>query len=174
MGEGIDGLIHLSDLSWDQAGEEAVHDYKKGQEVEAVILATDSERERISLGIKQMTENHFASYLDAHPKGSIVKAVVTVVNDTHAMVDLGDEVNGQIKASEVAEEKVTDIHEFLRSGDEIEAKIVGIDKKSGMINLSIKAKDHQDQREALHELKQSSTANTTLGDLFKEKMDNRD
>jgi len=169
---GIDGLVHLSDLSWEKSGEEAVRDYRKGQEIEAVILSIDPERERISLGIKQMTENQFAAYLDAHPKGSVVSGVITVVSEQEALVDLAEDVQGQIKASEIAQERVNDAREVLRSGEDIEAKIIGVDKKSRMINLSIKAKEHQDQRAALEELKQTSAPNATLGDLLKEKIDN--
>jgi small subunit ribosomal protein S1 len=169
---GIDGLIHLSDLSWDKAGEEAVRDYQKGQEVEAVILAIDPERERISLGVKQLTNNGFAAYCDAHPKGSIVTGTLTVVEEKEARVDLGSEVEGVIRANDIAQEKVSDAREELRSGEQVEAKIIGIDKKNRVVNLSIKAKDEQDQKEALQELKQSSAPNATFGDLFKEKMDN--
>ncbi len=167
---GIDGLVHLSDLSWERSGEEAVRDYQKGQEIEAIVLSIDPERERISLGVKQMTENHFAAYLDTHTKGSIVSGVITMVNEGDALVDLGKEVEGQIKANEIADEKINDVREVLRSGDEIEAKIIGIDKKARMIQLSVKAKEQQDQRAALEELKQTSAPNATLGDLLKEKI----
>ena len=169
---GIDGLVHLSDLAWEKSGEEAVRDYKKGQEIEAIILSIDPERERISLGIKQMTQNHFAAYLDAHPKGSVVTGVITIVTANEALVDLADEVQGQIKSSEIAEEKVNDASERLTVGEQIEAKIISVDKKTRMINLSIKAKDHQEQRVALEELKQTSAPSATLGDLLKEKIDN--
>jgi small subunit ribosomal protein S1 len=171
---GIDGLIHLSDLSWDDNGEEAVREYQKGQDIDAVILAIDSERERISLGVKQMTDNHFATYLDTHPRGTIVNGVITEVDENIALVNLGEEVIGQIKANDISEESVSDARDHLRAGEEVQAKIMGIDKKSRNINLSIRAKDHQDQREALKELKQSSTANATLGDLFKDKMNKDD
>ena len=169
---GIDGLIHLSDLSWDKTGEEAVRDYQKGQDVEAVILAIDPERERISLGIKQMSINDFAAFCDAYPKGSIVNGTVTVVEEKHAMVDLAEDVQGILKAAELAQDKVTDAREVLRTGETVEVKVIGVDKKNRVINLSIRAKEEQDQKEALNELKQSSAPNATFGDLFKEKMDN--
>lgn len=168
----IDGLIHLSDLSWDKTGEEAVRDYAKGQDVEAVILAIDPERERISLGVKQLSNNHFAAYCEAHPKGSIVTGTLTVVEEKDARVDLGEEVEGIIKVADISEERVNDARDELRSGEPVEAKVVGVDKKNRLINLSIRAKDHQDQQDALHELKQTSAPGATLGDLFKEKMDN--
>jgi small subunit ribosomal protein S1 len=168
---GIDGLIHLSDLSWDNAGEEVVRDYKKGQELEAVILAIDPERERISLGVKQLVENGFASYADLHPKGTIVTGVITQVEEKEARVDLASDVIGVIRVSEISEERVNDARDELRSGEEIEAKVVNIDKKNNLIQLSIKAKDQQDQKEAMHEMKQSSSPNATLGDLLKGHMD---
>lgn len=169
---GIDGLIHLSDLSWDKTGEEAVRDYQKGQDVEAVILAIDPERERISLGIKQLTNNGFASYCDIYPKGSIVNGTVTIVEEKHAMVDLAEDVQGILKANELAQDKVMDARDVVRSGDSVEVKVIGVDNKNRLINLSIRAKEEQDQKEAMSELKQSSAPNATFGDLFKEKMDN--
>lgn len=169
---GIDGLIHLSDLSWDKTGEEAVRDYQKGQDVEAIILAIDPERERISLGIKQMTINGFASYCDVYPKGSIVNGTVTVVEEKHAMVDLAEDVQGILKVNELAQDKVTDAREVVRTGDTVEVKVIGVDNKNRVINLSIRAKEMQDEKEAMSELKQSSAPNATFGDLFKEKMDN--
>ncbi|MSP53693.1 MAG: 30S ribosomal protein S1 [Gammaproteobacteria bacterium] len=169
---GIDGLVHLSDLSWDKTGEEAVKDFKKGQEVEAVVLAIDSERERISLGIKQLTPNHFAAYAEQHPKGSIVTGIVTVIGDKEVSVDLGHEIEGSIKISDLSQEKVTDPHEFIRAGEEISAKVMGVDKKTRIVSLSIKAKEQQDQKTVLQELKQSSVPNATFGDLLKGKMNN--
>jgi small subunit ribosomal protein S1 len=168
---GIDGLVHLSDLSWDKTGEEAVKDFKKGQEIEAVVLAIDPERERISLGIKQLSPNHFAAYVEQHPKGSIVTGIVTVITDKEVSVDLGSEIEGSIKISELSQEKVTDPHDFTRAGEEISAKIIAVDKKTRIISLSIKAKEQQHQKVALQELKQSSVPNATFGDLLKGKMD---
>jgi len=160
----IDGLIHLSDLSWDKPGEDAVRDYKKGDEVEAVILAIDPERERISLGVKQLTPNQFAEYADANPKNSVVIGTVASVDEKEAIVTLADEIQGHIKASEFSEGEV------LTVGQTVEAKIMSIDKKTRMIALSIKAKDMHDQKAALKELKQSSAPATKFGDLLKGKM----
>lgn len=171
---GIDGLIHLSDLSWEKSGEEAVRDYQKGQDVEAVILAIDPERERISLGIKQLSNDNFAAYCEAHPKGTIVNGTATVVEEKAVRVDLATEVEGLLKASDLAQEKVNDATEVVRSGEAIEAKVIGFDKKSRVVLLSIRAKEEQDQQDALHELKQSGAPNATFGDLLKEKMDNSD
>jgi small subunit ribosomal protein S1 len=168
---GIDGLIHLSELSWDKSGEEAATSYAKGQEIETVILTIDPRGERISLGVKQLTSNHFATYIETHPKGSIVTGVITVVEEKEAMVDLGQEILGQIKVAEISQDKINDAREVLRSGDTIEAKIIAIDKKNHLINLSIKAKEDQDQREVLKELKQSSVPMSRLGDILKEKME---
>jgi small subunit ribosomal protein S1 len=160
----IDGLIHLSDLSWDKPGEDAVRDYKKGDEVEAVILAIDPERERISLGVKQLTPNQFAEYADAHPKNSVVTGIVASADEKEAIVTLADDIQGHIKASEFSEGEV------LTVGQTVEAKIMSIDKKTRMIALSIKAKDMHDQKAALKELKQSSAPATKFGDLLKGKM----
>jgi small subunit ribosomal protein S1 len=171
---GIDGLVHLSDLSWDKAGEEAVRDFQKGQDLETVILAIDPERERISLGVKQLTINGFAQYCEAHPKSTIVKGVLTVIEEKIALVDLGDEVEGVIKAADVSQDRVNDVRDVLRSGEEVEARIIGLDRKTNKVTLSIKAKEHYEQQEAMDDLKQSSALSTTLGDLFKQKMDNVD
>lgn len=140
---GIDGLIHLSDISWNLTGEEAVRNYKKGDEVEAIILSIDPERERISLGIKQLEGDPQANYLEANPKGSWVKGKVIEVEAKGAKVDLGDGIEGYLKASELAQEKVDDARTRLTAGEEIEARIVGLDRKSRNINLSLKAKETQ-------------------------------
>ena len=167
----IDGLVHLSDLSWQKSGEAAVRDYKKGQEIEAMILSIDAARERIALGVKQMTENHFAAYLDAHPKGSIVTGVVSAVSENEAQVNLAEAVVGHIKASDISQEEVNNVREVLSSGEKIAAKIIGVDNKAQVVHLSIKAKEQNEQSIALEELKQNSMPNVTLGDLLKEKID---
>jgi small subunit ribosomal protein S1 len=171
----IDGLVHLSDISWNVPGEEAVKQFKKGQEMEAVILAIDAERERISLGLKQLEGDAFSSYVEQYTKGSVVKAKVAAVDAKVVTVDLAPEVSGTIRASELSEDKVEDATQFFKEGDEVEAKIVNVDKKNRTIALSIKAKDAQDQAEALKKYSRSSeAASTTLGDLLKEKMANKE
>ncbi|KTD22346.1 30S ribosomal protein S1 [Legionella londiniensis] len=170
----IDGLVHLSDISWDMPGEEAVKQYKKGQELEAVILGIDAERERISLGLKQLEGDNFSSYVDAHGKGSIVKGKVTAVDPKHVVVELADEVFGTIRANDLSEEKVEDASALIKEGDEVEAKIINIDRKNRTISLSVKAKDAQDQAEAIKKYSRSGEATTTLGDLLKEKMGSKE
>lgn len=173
----IDGLIHLSDISWDEAGEEAVRHYKKGDEVETVILAIDPERERISLGIKQLQEDPFANYVTANPKNSIVKGQVTDVDQKGATVTLSDQIVGYLRATEISREKVADARTVLNVGDEVEAKIINIDRKNRNITLSIKAKDSQDEAKVMQDYKRSkgeTTPNATLGDLLKEKIDSKE
>jgi len=166
----IDGLVHLSDISWDIPGEEAVRNYKKGDEVETVILSIDSERERISLGIKQLDKDPFSAYLAEHPKGSIVKGVVTEVDAKGAQIDLGG-VEGYLRASELSRDRVEDARMFLKAGEEIEARFVGIDRKSRAISLSIKAKEAQEEAQAVQSYKKSdSSTGTSLGDLLKEQI----
>ncbi len=170
----IDGLIHLTDLSWNKPGEEAVRDYQKGQEVEAMVLSIDPERERISLGIKQIEKDPFASFIASKPKGSIVSGTVISVDAKAAVVDLGDGIEGLLRASEMATDRVEDARSFLNEGDEIEAKITGMDRKGRSIYLSIKAKDSDEEQEALKDYAASSdskAATTSFGDLLKEKMD---
>jgi small subunit ribosomal protein S1 len=145
---GIDGLIHLSDVSWNATGEEAVRNYKKGDEVTAVILSIDPERERISLGIKQMEQDPQSNFLTEHPKGSLVKGVVREVEAKGAKVELADGVEGYLKASELAREKVEDARTRLNVGDEIEAQVVGVDRKGRHVNLSLKAKDASPEESA--------------------------
>jgi small subunit ribosomal protein S1 len=159
----IDGLVHLSDISWNDSGEKAIRDYKKGQEIETVILAIDADRERISLGIKQLEKDVYTEYLDANPKGEVVEGVVTEVNPKQATIDLGNGIVGKVKAADVSREKVKDATELLKVGDAIEAKVLGVDKKSHVINLSIK--------EMQPELGSNSTPiNTQLGDLLKKQI----
>jgi len=170
---GIDGLVHLSDISWDVPGEEAVHNYKKGQEIEAAILAIDSERERISLGIKQLDKDPFSSWLADHPKNSVVKGTVTEVDARGAIVDLGDGVTGTLRASELARGRVEDARTMIKVGDEVEAKFTNVDRKNRNVALSIKAKEVHEEAEALSSYKSESAstpAGTTLGELLKEKM----
>ncbi len=170
----IDGLVHLSDISWNTTGEEAIREFKKGDEIEAVILAIDAERERISLGIKQLEKDPFSNYMAEHEKGSIVKGVVVSVDSKGAEVKLDGDADGYLRASEVSRERV-DINSVLKEGDEIEAKFVGIDRKNRIILLSLKAKEEGEEAEALDDYKRSSTGSgsATLGDLLKEQMLNQ-
>ena len=170
---GIDGLVHLSDISWDYPGEEAVRNYKKGQEIEAAVLAIDSERERISLGIKQLEKDPFSGWLAAHPKNSIVTGTVTEVDARGATVDLGDGVFGSLRASELGRGRVEDARTMIKVGEEIEAKFTNVDRKTRTIALSIKAKEVHEEQEAVSSYKSDSSAapvGTTLGELLKEKM----
>ena len=170
----IDGLIHLTDLSWNKVGEDAVRDYQKGQEVEAMVLSIDPERERISLGIKQIEKDPFASFIASQPKGSIVTGTVISVDAKAAVVDLGDGIEGLLRASEMATDRVEDARSFMNEGDKIEAKITGMDRKGRSIYLSIKAKDSDEEQEALKDYTATSdakAATTSFGDLLKEKMD---
>jgi small subunit ribosomal protein S1 len=168
---GIDGLLHLSDLSWNEAGEEAVREYKKGDEVDAVILAIDPERERISLGVKQLDQDPFSMYVAEHSKGCIVKGKVTEVDAKMAVVQLADSVEGHLRASELSREHVEDARSILNVGDEVEAKFIGVDRKNRTIMLSVKAKDSDEEAEAIQEYTSKSGSATTLGDLIKEKME---
>jgi small subunit ribosomal protein S1 len=170
---GIDGLVHLSDISWDLPGEEAVRNYKKGQEIEAAVLAIDSERERISLGIKQMEKDPFSNWLAANPKNSIVTGTVTEVDARGATVDLGDGIFGTLRASELARGRVEDARTMIKLGEEVEAKFTNVDRKNRSIQLSIKAKEVHEEQEAVSSYKSDVAAapvGTTLGDLLKEKM----
>jgi small subunit ribosomal protein S1 len=170
---GIDGLVHLSDISWDVPGEEAVHNYKKGQEIEAAVLAIDSERERISLGIKQLDKDPFSAWLADHPKNSVVKGIVTEVDARGAVVDLGDGVVGTLRASELTRGRVDDARSVLKVGDEVEARFTNVDRKNRSVALSIKAKEVHEEAEALSSYKSEGAGaptGTTLGELLKEKM----
>jgi small subunit ribosomal protein S1 len=174
---GIDGLVHLSDISWDEPGEIAVRNYKKGDEIETVILSVDADRERISLGIKQLIDDPYGNYLAVNEKGSIIKGVVSEVDAKGAVINLAEDVQGYLKASEISQERVDDAAQHLKVGDEVEAKIVGFDKKNRNVNLSIKAKDFADEKEALqeHNAQQAEeTAPTTIGDLIKAKLDDQE
>ncbi len=169
---GIDGLVHLSDISWDETGEDVAHNYKKGDELEAVVLSIDPERERISLGVKQMEQDPFSSFVAANDKGSLVKGTVKEVDAKAAIIDLGDGIEGTLRASELSRDRVEDARSILKEGEEVEAKFIGVDRKSRTINLSIKAKDQDDEAKAMKDYASSSAAPaTTLGDLLKEQMD---
>ena len=171
---GIDGLVHLSDISWNEPGEEAVRRFSKGDEIETVILAVDAERERISLGIKQLERDPFSEFLEMNDRGSIVKGRVVEVNASEATVELAEEVQGSLKASEIDLNRIDDATKVLEVEQEVEAKIIGVDRKSRTISLSIKAKDEQEEREAVkdHQRQESERSGpATLGDLIKAQMD---
>ncbi len=172
----IDGLVHLSDISWQQAGEEAVRNYRKGDEIETVILAIDPERERISLGVKQLEDDPFSNYVAQHDKGSIVSGTIKSVDAKAAVVVLSDEVEGVLKASEISRDKVEDARNVLSVGEKIEVKIINVDRKNRTMNLSIKAKDVADEKEAIKSLRtrEEKIAPATLGDLIKAEMENQE
>ncbi|CAH0445273.1 30S ribosomal protein S1 [Ralstonia syzygii subsp. syzygii] len=169
---GIDGLVHLSDLSWQDTGEEAVRKYKKGDEVEAVVLAIDVDKERISLGIKQLSGDPFNNFISTNDKGSIVSVTIKAVDPKGAVVQLADDVEGYLRASEISSDRVEDARNVLKEGETMTAMIVNIDRKSRNINVSIKAKDSADQQEAMQKFSQDTgTAGTTnLGALLKAKL----
>jgi len=171
---GIDGLVHLSDISWNEAGEEAIRRYKKGDTVEAVILSVDAEGNRISLGVKQLNNDPFNDYLSKNERGALVKGTITEVDARGATVKLADDIEATLKASEINRDRVEDATKHLSVGQEIEAKIINVDRKSRTINLSIKAKDEAEEREAINNLRTTSPAPSnqdagpkTLGDLIK-------
>jgi len=171
---GIDGLVHLSDISWNEQGEEAIRRYKKGDTVEAVILSVDAEGNRISLGIKQLNSDPFNDFLAANERGALVKGTVTAVDAKGATVKLADEVEATLKASEINRDRVEDATKFLEVGQEVEAKIINVDRKSRSINLSIKAKDEAEEKEAVANLRQATASQDngpkTIGDLIKAQM----
>jgi len=171
----IDGLVHLSDLSWSLPGEEAVRNYKKGDEVEAVVLAIDVERERISLGVKQLDGDPFTNFVSSNDKNSIVQGTVKSIDAKGAVIQLMGDVEGYLRASEVARDRVEDIRTHLKEGDSVTAMIINIDRKNRSINLSIKAKDLAEESEAMQKMssdsKSASTGTTNLGALLKAKMD---
>lgn len=173
---GIDGLVHLSDLSWNESGEEAVRKYKKGDELEAVVLAIDTERERISLGIKQMGGDPFSNFASTHDKNTLVKGTVKSVDAKGAVIDLGNDVEGYLRAAEISADRVEDATTRLAAGDEVEALITNIDRKNRSIQLSIRAKDAAEARDALDRLNADATAasgTTNLGALLKAKLEQR-
>lgn len=168
----IDGLVHLSDISWDQPGEEAVRNYQKGQQLEAMVLSIDPERERISLGIKQLAKDPFSAYIAENPKGTVVRGVIKEVDARGAIIDLGNGIEGQLRASELGRDRVEDARTVVKVGEEIEAKFTGVDRKSRTISLSIKAKEMHEEQEAVQSYRSesSTSSGTSLGDLLKEQI----
>jgi len=170
----IDGLVHLSDISWDETGEEAVRNYTKGDEIETVILSIDPERERISLGIKQLEDDPFMDYVGGFEKGSVVKGTVTEVDAKSAMINLAEGVDGVLRASEISRDKVEDARNAVKEGDEIDVKIVSVDRKNRVLSLSVKAIEIDDEKAAIKEHKNSDAVDVspgTIGDLIKAEMD---
>jgi small subunit ribosomal protein S1 len=170
---GIDGLVHLSDISWEEEGDDSVRNYTKGEDVEAIVLAIDPERERISLGIKQLDNDPLSEFLSQHAKGSVVKGIVKEVDARGAIVQLAEGIDGQLRSSELSRERVEDARTVLKEGEEIEARLIGLDRKNRVISLSIKAKEAHEEAAAVQSYKTDSTtvaSGTTLGDLLKEQM----
>ncbi|WP_413520026.1 30S ribosomal protein S1 [Psychrobacter glacincola] len=176
---GIDGLVHLSDISWNETGEDAIRNYNKGDTVEAMVLSVDSEANRISLGVKQLTSDPFNEYLVNNDRGAIVNGKVKEVDAKGATIELADEVEAYLRASEIQRDRVEDATKHLSVGDDVEAKIISVDRKTRNISLSIKAKDEAEERQAIKELSSTSTTSTTagsdaqpktIGDLIKEQM----
>lgn len=174
---GIDGLVHLSDISWNEVGEEAVRRFKKGDELDTVILSVDPERERISLGIKQLESDPFSEYVQENDKGAIVKGIVKEVDAKGAIITLADDIEATLKASEISRDRVEDARNVLKEGEEVEAKIISVDRKSRVIQLSIKSKDDAEEKEAIQSLRdkpatsEPSAGPTTLGDLLRAQME---
>lgn len=173
---GIDGLVHLSDISWNEVGEEAVRRFKKGDELDTVILSVDPERERISLGIKQLESDPFSEYVQENDKGAIVKGIVKEVDAKGAIITLADDIEATLKASEISRDRVEDARNVLKEGEEVEAKIISVDRKSRVIQLSIKSKDDAEEKEAIQSLRDKpaaeiATGPTTLGDLLRAQME---
>jgi len=167
---GIDGLVHLSDISWQAAGEDLVRNFKKGENLEAVVLAVDPERERISLGIKQLEQDPFATYMANNPRGSIVRGTVREVDSRGATITLGDGIEGYLRANDIAKERVDDATTRLKVGDAVEAKFIGMDRKGRTLQLSIRAKDEQELADTLAEYQSASGGTTKLGALLKEQL----
>jgi small subunit ribosomal protein S1 len=170
---GIDGLVHLSDISWNATGDDIVRNFKKGDNVDAVVLAVDPERERISLGIKQLEQDPFGQFMAANPKGSILNGTVKEVDPKGATVELGEGIEGYIRASDIAKERVDDATQYLKVGDSVEAKFMGMDRKGRTLQLSIRAKDEADLRETLEEYSNASGGTTKLGALLREQLSNK-
>jgi len=171
---GIDGLIHLSDLSWEEDNEDLIREHKKGDELEAVVLAIDPERERISLGIKQLQDDPVSAYLADHPRGTIVVGKVSEVDARGAMIELAEGVEGYVRVADISRERTEDASKVLAVGEEVEAKFTGMSRKDRSLTLSIKAKDDQEESEAVKEYSNVASGATTLGDLLKEQMDQKD
>lgn len=173
---GIDGLVHMSDISWSDTGEEAVRSFKKGDEIETVILSIDPERERISLGIKQLDSDPFAEYVAVNDKGSIVTGTAKAVEPKLVTIELADSVEGSLKVSEISRDKLDDAREAIKEGDQVECKIVNVDRKNRTISLSIKAKDVEEEKTAMKEMRQRPAERagpTTIGELIKAQMENQ-
>ena len=169
---GIDGLVHLSDVSWDDDTQESIRNFSKGDEIETVVLGVDSERERISLGIKQLEEDIFSKFAAKNQKGEVIKGVVKNVNQDHVVVNLIEGVDGLLKASEISlEEEVVDARTVFKEGDKIEVKITGIDNKKRLINLSIKEKESDDEQTTVQEYNPETGENSKLGDILKEHLE---
>ena len=165
--------MHLSDISWNEPGEEAVRNYNKGDEIETLILSVDPERERISLGIKQLEDDPFNNYVAANDRGAIVTGTIKEVDARGAVIELAEEVEGYLKASELSRDKVADARTVLKQGESIEAKIISVDRKNRGLSLSIKAKDYEDEQEAVKSQKEKgaeATSPGTIGDLIKAQM----
>jgi small subunit ribosomal protein S1 len=175
LSAGIDGLVHLSDLSWNEPGESAVRNYKKGQEVEAIVLAVDVERERISLGIKQLDVDPFTSFTTLNDRGAVVTGKVKSVDPRGAEIQLNDDVTGYLRASEISSDRVEDARNVLKEGDEVTVMVINVDRKMRSIQLSIKAKDNADAQQGMQALRQSSerenAGTTSLGALLRAKLD---
>jgi small subunit ribosomal protein S1 len=174
---GIDGLVHLSDLSWNKTGEEAVRDFKKGDDVGAVVLAIDVERERISLGIKQLDGDPFTNYAAEHEKGVVVTGIVKSVDAKGAVVDIGGDIEAYLRASEISRDRVEDARNHLKEGDSVEAMIINVDRKARSISLSIKAKDNVETAETIQRMQAESgaaTGTTNLGALLRAKLTSGD
>jgi small subunit ribosomal protein S1 len=173
LANGIDGLVHLSDISWNETGEAAVRNFKKGQEVEAIILAVDTERERISLGIKQLDQDPFMNFVALNDKGAMVSGTVKTVDAKGAEIDLGQDIIGYLRASEISRDRVEDARNMLKEGDQVSAVVINIDRKTRGIQLSVKAKDNADAQEAMSKLREDtgSAGTTSLGALLRAKMD---
>ncbi len=169
---GIDGLVHLSDISWDEAGEQALRRYKKGDELETVVLSVDPERERISLGVKQLDKDPFSSFVALHEKGSVVTGIILDVDPKGATIALADGVEGYLRASEISRDRIEDARAVLKAGEEIEAKFLGVDRKNRTLSLSMKAKDVEEEQAAIKGYSRDSSSGTaTLGDILKEQME---
>ena len=172
---GIDGLIHLSDISWNTTGEDIVRNFKKGDTLEAVVLAVDPERERISLGVKQLEQDPFGQYMAAHPKGSKVEGTVKEVDAKGATIELADGIEGYVMARDISHDRVDDASQHLKVGDKVEAKFIGMDRKGRTLQLSIKAKDEAETAEALAEYNKSAAeaaaGTTSLGALLRAQLD---
>lgn len=175
---GIDGLVHLSDLSWSEPGEEAVRRYQKGEEVEAVVLSVDPERERISLGIKQLSDDPFSNWVAEHDKGSLVEGEVVEVEPKGARIHLDTDVEGYIRVADISQEHVDDARSALVAGQTVEAMVTGVDRRNRQINLSMKDKEKGQEQQAVKEHQQqdstAATGTTSLGDILKEQMMKKD